>query len=236
MRQNIKKRILSLIMIFTITFVASVPAYAEWKQNSNQYWNYINPDGTLKKEWLKESGNWYYLDPDGNMVVGWMPYNGTWYYFQNNGVWDSSKTLTSIPRELTLANNKVEQYSKDKVSYLNSVVYGDKQFYRFMPEGEWKYGTPTYYYSPSTGEVFELTEGILVRLDVNKLMNGKYTFDQCKDISDEAFKNELGSTYFISSDGTVNKWGEYYFIAYSTNTNQKMDAFYVSAINEAIRR
>lgn len=73
-------------------------------------------------------------------------------------------------------------------------------------------------------------------MDVNQLMNAKYTFDQCKNIADGALKGETSGSYYINSDGTVNKWGEYYFTAYSTSDNQKIDAFYVSGYNGQIRR
>jgi glucan-binding YG repeat protein len=229
------KRVLSFIMVAALVLGINVPVHAEWKQNNN-IWTYANSDGTLKKEWFNYNGKWYYFNPEGNMVTGWMPFNGTWYYFQNDGSWDGSKTLTSVPEELNQSENKVEQYSKEKVRYLDTIVYENSQAYRFMPEGTWKYGTSTYYYVPNTGKTFQLTEGILVRLDVNQLINGKYTFDQCKNIANEAFKGEIKDSYSINSDAIVNKWGEYYFAAYSTNSNQQIDAFYVSGYNGQVRR
>lgn len=233
-----KKKILSLLMVFGLILgVSSIPANAEWKQ-SGANWQYTNSDGTLKTGWLQDGTNWYYLGADNNMITGWMPFNGTWYYFNNDGTWDNSKTVTTMPTELQTAKSKLEQYSKENLSYYKTVTDGNSASYEFETENKIVYGTPSYFYTPSTGKSFELTEGILVRLDVNQLMNGKYTFEQCKELADATFSNSHENGYKFTSkcDGTVNKWGEYYFEIYSNSTGEKVDAFYVSGYNGQIRR
>lgn len=233
------KKLLSLLTV-SILFLSigfSQVANAEWRK-SGINWVYANTDGTLKTGWLQDGANRYFLNPDGTMVIGWMHYNDTWAYFNLDGSLDNSKIIETMPEELQTAQNKLETISGQKLKYYKTITDGTSQSYEFITQDQIVYGTPSYFYTPSTGRIFELTEGILVRLDVNQLMNAKYTFDQCKELANATFSNshENGYKFTSKSDGTVNKWGEYYFEFYSSSTGEKIDTFYVSGYNGQIRR
>jgi glucan-binding YG repeat protein len=176
MRQNIKKRILSLIMIFTTTFVASVPAYAEWKQNSNQYWNYIGPDGTLKTGWLQNNGQWYFFNGNGNMLTGWITDKGTWYYMRENGSLNDSKTTTVIPSEIQSIINIVNPFSGGlklryvgksyikEASGLSNYGLADKWVVGLKAENEYGDDADFYYiYDPYNCKIFKLYDNLEIK-------------------------------------------------------------------------
>lgn len=102
-----KKQFLSkLILLSMIVSIINSPvgANAEWKKDSNGWWNtegnswstgwrqidnkwyYFNPQtGYMKTGWINDNGTWYYSDASGAMKTGWINDNGTWYYSDSSG-------------------------------------------------------------------------------------------------------------------------------------------------------
>lgn len=56
-----------------------------WKRDSDNNWNYINPDGTKATGWKKVGDYWYYMDAAGIMQTGWTKVGNKWYYMNKNG-------------------------------------------------------------------------------------------------------------------------------------------------------
>lgn len=61
------------------------PESGQWKQNEAGQYTYVNPDGSLAKEWQKIDGPWYYFDDSGIMQTGWLELEGAWYYLDESG-------------------------------------------------------------------------------------------------------------------------------------------------------
>ena len=62
-------------------------------------WTYYNPDGTLAKGWILDSGKWYFLDLDtGIMKRGFIQVDGKTYYMQQDGSM-ATTPQTFIPDE-----------------------------------------------------------------------------------------------------------------------------------------
>lgn len=99
------KNLLALAAITLVTTAALFPlgASAEWKQDSNGWWNtegnsysigwksingawyYFDSTGYMKTGWTKDGTSWYYMDPSGAMKTGWVLDNGSWYYLNESG-------------------------------------------------------------------------------------------------------------------------------------------------------
>lgn len=53
-----------------------------WVLNSNNKWNYLDPNyyNKVKSGWVSSNGRWYLLDGAGEMLEGWQQDSGIWYY------------------------------------------------------------------------------------------------------------------------------------------------------------
>ncbi|MFT8350025.1 hypothetical protein [Clostridium saccharoperbutylacetonicum] len=107
------KRVFSLMMVAALVLGINVPVSAEWKQNNNKQWTYIESDGSLKKGWLQDNGNQYYLNKNGIMRTGWISYQGKWYYLRENGSLNDSKTIEAMPNEIQIAYNIAKPFAND---------------------------------------------------------------------------------------------------------------------------
>jgi hypothetical protein len=226
--QNFKKIIASFVTLITLLALTPVAANAEW-QKKGTYWAYTE-SGTLKTGWLQDSGKWYYFNTSGNMLTGWIIDKGTWYYMLVDGSLDNSKTTNTMPNELTNAYNRLKQYVTENIHYSETRTQDGKSTYRFY--GEAIDSPNEYYYTPGTDKSFQLNQGIVTRLD------GKYSYEQCKDIASAYFNNSHinGYKFTVYSDGKPNSTGDYYFIIYSTTANKQVDAYYVSAMTGNVTR
>ncbi|AJG97832.1 cell wall-binding protein [Clostridium beijerinckii] len=109
---KLRKIVASVVAALTIATLSPIGASAEWKQDSNGWWNtegnsystgwrsidgnwyYFDSTGYMKTGWANDGGTWYYLNPvsdgtKGAMKAGWIKDNGTWYYL--NPVSDGTK-------------------------------------------------------------------------------------------------------------------------------------------------
>lgn len=99
----LKTFIAGISLALGITVINPASASAEWRQDSNGWWNseedsysigwkqidnswyYFGSDGYMKTGWFNDNGSWYYFQPSGSMKTGWFNDNGTWYYLQSSG-------------------------------------------------------------------------------------------------------------------------------------------------------
>lgn len=97
-----KKIIASLLTTVLILGVTPIGVSAEWKQNSDNSWSWLEngynsygweqidgswyyfENGKMQTGWLNTGYN-YYLGNDGSMKTGWVNVDGTWYYLNANG-------------------------------------------------------------------------------------------------------------------------------------------------------
>jgi FOG: Glucan-binding domain (YG repeat) len=100
---KLKKVIALAVAALTITALSPVGASAEWKQDSQGWWNtegnsysvgwrsidnnwyYFDSNGYMKTGWVADAGKWYYMQPSGSMKTGWINDGGTWYFAAPSG-------------------------------------------------------------------------------------------------------------------------------------------------------
>ena len=78
MRRQIRTAILTLILIFSMTVSAWVPAQAAgWKQNDTGWWYQNENSRWPENEWKRIGNKWYYFNSGGYRVSGWQQVDGT---------------------------------------------------------------------------------------------------------------------------------------------------------------
>ena len=122
MKRDFLKRIIAMsIMVSTV--LMPISANAEWKQDSNGWWNteggswsvgwrninnnwyYFNPStGYMQTGWINDNGTWYFASQDGAMKTGWINDNGTWYFTNQDGTMQTG-TVEVDGNIYCLANN-----------------------------------------------------------------------------------------------------------------------------------
>jgi hypothetical protein len=81
--QKLPKIITSSLVVTLILALNPIGTNAEWKQNSNGWWN--TEGNSWSVGWREIDGDWYYFDSNGYMKTGWMQDGGKWYYLYNSG-------------------------------------------------------------------------------------------------------------------------------------------------------
>jgi len=234
MKRKIYSFFVTLMLLVSMGTTQNAYAESGWQQIYTG-WIYIE-NGTIKTGWILTNGNWYYIDNSGTMQTGWIIDNGTWYYLSDNGALDDTKTTTIMPSELAIGYNRIKQYISENIKYSETLILNGESTYRFY--GETLYSPNEYYYTPGIDRAFQLKQGVLTRLDNNEVVNTKYTYEQCKDIAEEYFNNSHvnGYKFTVNSDGKVNSEAEYYFTINSLASNEKLDSYYVSAMDGQVIR
>ncbi|MCI1478335.1 MAG: N-acetylmuramoyl-L-alanine amidase family protein [Clostridium beijerinckii] len=80
---KLKKLVAVALVGLTVAALSPIGASAEWKQDSNGWWN--TEGNSYSTGWRSINGNWYYFDSTGYMKTGWANDGGTWYYMQPSG-------------------------------------------------------------------------------------------------------------------------------------------------------
>lgn len=80
----LRKAISTVIAATTITTLLPLGVSAQWRQNCDRSWSFIEGN-ELIKNWRNISGEWYYFNSNGKMLTGWVYYKGAWYYLKNSG-------------------------------------------------------------------------------------------------------------------------------------------------------
>src|SRR5471030_3325768 len=82
-----KKRLIITLLASTLVITAApIAASAEWKQNSNNQWNWTDSRNIKVISWNQINGLWYYFDINGNMKTGWIEDAAKSYYSNESGV------------------------------------------------------------------------------------------------------------------------------------------------------
>lgn len=85
MKNLLKKLLVTSLLAMSVIGVMPVAASAEWKQNSENNYLWIE-NGVKAQGWKFINGEWYNFRNDGVMQVAWVQDNGAWYYLWSNGV------------------------------------------------------------------------------------------------------------------------------------------------------
>lgn len=80
----LRKAINTVIAATTITTLLPLGVSANWNENCDKSWSYVEGD-SVSRNWKNISGEWYYFSSDGKMLTNWVHYKGAWYYLKNSG-------------------------------------------------------------------------------------------------------------------------------------------------------
>ena len=81
-----KGLIVTLLASILVVGAAPISASAEWKQNVNNQWCWINNLNMKATGWTNINGLWYFFDTNGIMKTGWIQSGDKWYYSNESGV------------------------------------------------------------------------------------------------------------------------------------------------------
>lgn len=84
-RKFINKVVAGVVIATTICTLNPVKASAEWVNDYQGNWYYMQGNQRLTG-WKSIDGKLYYFDDNGKMQTGWIKAGTSWYYLQNNGV------------------------------------------------------------------------------------------------------------------------------------------------------
>ncbi|WP_160359504.1 hypothetical protein [Clostridium chromiireducens] len=85
MKHNFIKRTMALTIIsVTLLGISSVGVNAEWKQNNNGWWQYLEGNSYITG-WRQIDGKWYYFYPNNNNMASNTSIDG--YWLDGTGAW-----------------------------------------------------------------------------------------------------------------------------------------------------
>lgn len=121
MKKCLKKGIVTLGLITSLSVLGSLSAYAgEWKQDEVGWW-YSNDDGSYTtNNWQEIDNHWFYFNKQGYMLVEtWTPDN---YYVGFNGAWveDVDKYTRLREKDIESDRNFREKWDDDDGSPLGT--------------------------------------------------------------------------------------------------------------------
>lgn len=83
--KKLKQLIAIAIVGITLSTMYPIPVAAEWLQNSQNNWSWIE-NGEKANGWKQIDGIWYYFDDNGNMKTGWVQTpDSKWYFINSDG-------------------------------------------------------------------------------------------------------------------------------------------------------
>ena len=83
-KASLKKLVSAVVVAVTITTLLPLGVSAQWRQNADSTWSYIE-ENTMVNGWKIISDTWYYFNSNGKMNIDWICDNGTWYYNNDSG-------------------------------------------------------------------------------------------------------------------------------------------------------
>lgn len=220
---NGKRLILILLTIIFSGMLFTKNVYAYWEKNEND-WRYIGDSG-YEKKWQEINGKWYYFSNEtGVMKIGWFydeQYN-KWYYFTYNGDMDDSKTTATYPTELSSIQEKIKQYAEDDATYEVTKQVDNAIYVCFISKNE--SSSVQYYYQPSTGNIYEVKDGILTNLATNEKIDS-FTQDQAIQVVQDYLKDNY--KYVPKIIKVVVDDGDSYFVhCYDTEGDAANSSWY----------
>ncbi|OVE69800.1 cell wall-binding protein [Clostridium diolis] len=203
---KLRKLVACAVAALTIATISPIGASAEWKQDSNGWWNtegssystgwraingswyYFDSIGYMKTGWVNDGGTWYYLQSSGEMRTGWVNDGGTWYYLQSsgamktgwindNGVWYFASTSGAMQTGVVQIDGKVYYLASNGAMQVGNVTI-DGVVYTFAATGE---ATGTKIPTPTLGFT---SSGVTV--DLNKPADTNTDTDTDKDDETES--------------------------------------------------
>ncbi|RII35045.1 N-acetylmuramoyl-L-alanine amidase family protein [Clostridium chromiireducens] len=161
---KLRKIVAATVAAVTIATLSPVAASAEWRQDSNGWWNtegnsysigwrnveniwyYFGSDGYMKTGWVKDGSTWYYLQPSGAMKTGWVNDGGTWYFLEgsgamktgwinDNGVWYFASASGAMQTGVIQVDGKVYYLASNGAMQKGTVTI-DGKVYTFALSGE----------------------------------------------------------------------------------------------------
>ena len=116
-RLKLTKAIASSLIVASILVLNPIGANAEWKQDSNGWWN---TEGTsYSVGWKEIDGKWYYFGQDGYMKTGWIKYGGKSYYLNSDGSMAHDATIDGFTVGSDGAWNQIAGTSSIRLSNVN---------------------------------------------------------------------------------------------------------------------
>ncbi|WP_275297113.1 hypothetical protein [Clostridium sp. YIM B02569] len=89
--KNLNKIIATSLAVTSILTLNKIVANAEWKQDSNGWWNTEGSSWSI--DWKEIDGKWYYFDNNGYMKTGWLQNGDKWYYLSASGAMAQNTTI-----------------------------------------------------------------------------------------------------------------------------------------------
>lgn len=125
MKTLLKKLLVTSLLAMSVIGVMPVAASAEWKQDSQKNYQWIE-NGVKTQGWKLINGEWYNFRNDGVMQIGWVQDNGNWYYLWSNGV---------MAHDAWVSNSGTWYYFglDGKMAY-NKAVVGERLYNFYQPK------------------------------------------------------------------------------------------------------
>lgn len=161
---RLKNLVAAAVVALTVATLSPIGASAEWKQDSNGWWNteggsysvgwssidgkwyFFNSDGYMKTGWVSDKGTWYYMQPSGEMKTGWINDGGKWYYaapsgamqtgwINDNGTWYFTSETGAMQTGVVEVEGKVYYLSPSGAMATGNVTINGVT-YTFAASGE----------------------------------------------------------------------------------------------------
>lgn len=113
--KSIKKLIAISILSLSILSINPICANAEWKQDSNGWWN--TEGDSWSTGWRQIDNKWYYFDNNGYMVTN-TTING--YKIDNSGVWVQNTAITTTNNSNNVATTNLTSNSNNVLNSNNT--------------------------------------------------------------------------------------------------------------------
>lgn len=233
-RSSIKIFIIASIVMMCVASVFGKNAHAYWDEDGDD-WRYIGDYG-YKTGWQQIDGKWYYfLSETGIMKIGWFydEQYSKWYYLNFDGGMDGSKTTFTYPMELSNIQDKINQYTGEKVTYDWTKKVRDNVFECFKSNSD--LSSNLYYYHLSTGNIYEMKNGILTNIKTHEVINFFTQEDAVQAVKDYLSKNYKDIPQIIKVE---NDDGDSYLVhCYNDTENYTTNSswYYVNKTTREIR-
>ncbi|OOM10414.1 hypothetical protein [Clostridium saccharobutylicum] len=150
-KKHFNKIIALGIVATSVLAINPIGASAEWKQDSNGWWN--TEGSSYSTGWKLIDGKWYYFDSSGYMKTGWIQDGGKWYYLYGSGAMAKNTVINGYElaydgawiqsaqkecEKVTINDNSnfnIDQFiSTMKTKVDNVEVKDEKPFSDFLPD------------------------------------------------------------------------------------------------------